>query len=156
MNPPRKQFDEDFWVKATSVVVAIMVWVVTPRDSSESIWGRGRWNPFQAVIKTESRTFEDLPITVLTGATDPRGFLVFPSVATIEITGEQEAVRKLLPEEIEIYVNLTDVVEANGLRKQLRVRVPGGLQWVRLDPTSVEVRISTQPPESESAVVTKP
>lgn len=156
MTPRKQQFNEDFWVKACSVLIAIMIWVVTPRDSSESIWGRARWNPLQGVVKTEIRAFPDLPITVLTGASDPRGFLVYPASATVEISGDPDAVHKLLPEEIEVYVNLTDVVEANGLRKQLRARVPSSLQVVRLEPSSVEVRISTQPPESESAVVTKP
>ncbi len=156
MSQSRFPVPDDFLMKLISVVLAIIIWVVTPTDSRDTEPGRNRWNPLQTVNKEQTRTFTDLPITVLTAAEDARGFVVHPSTVTVTVKSATEDMRQMSADEIEVYVNLTDVVEAEGLRKQIRVRLPASVQIEKLDPPAVEVKIVRQLPEGAGAQIKQP
>lgn len=134
------QFGEDFWVKLVSLALAVMIWsAVAARGPADDRNGAGL---FSTVINRESKTLTAVPITVLTAAEDSRGYLVTPAVVNVTISGETDAVRGVLIDEVEAYVNLTDLVDASGLRKQIRVRIPGGIRLEKMDPPTVEVTIN--------------
>jgi hypothetical protein len=142
---------DDFWIKAVSLFLGIMIWAavkptIRPGETRGEDEGRGLFSALvSTVAKKQTRSLSNLPITVRTRADDSRGFVVVPEHVTLTVRGDEEAVNGLRPEDIEIVVNLTDVVEAVNLRKTVQVRVPPAVVVDAVHPRDVEVRILAQP-----------
>ncbi|HSH96288.1 MAG TPA: CdaR family protein [Roseimicrobium sp.] len=133
--PFRKYVVNNFWTKLFSFVSALLIWA-TIRFAA--IPGDGRLKDFSSAGQ-ESREFTKLPITMLTSAEDPRGYAVQPSLVNVTVSGDAKVLRALNAGEIDAFVNLTDVAEARGLRKRIRVNTPAGVTVTRIDPPDVTI-----------------
>ena len=125
--------------KLASLLIAIAIWA-SVHSTIDSGPGSGD-NPLAG---EEARTFV-LPITVMTTATDSRGFFVRPNTVSVTLRGTTRALNDLQDSDIQAFVDLVDVREARELRKRILVRVPPGLTTLRYSPTEVTVERAAQP-----------
>lgn len=125
--------------KLLSLLLATLVWF-TVRTGSHS-----GFRPSD--LATRQVKLDNLPITVLTTASDTTGFMVTPRAISVEVRGDPATVDRLQPGDIAVYVNLVDVAEARSLRKRVQVHVPPELKLVRIDPEFVEVERDTGQPK---------
>jgi YbbR domain-containing protein len=106
------------WQKGFSLLFAILIWF-TVRQSVENNGG----DP--VVPEAYSRTFEHLPIRVLTLATDLEQSRVTPGEVTVVLRGRPEVLNRLRPQDVEVYVNLTEAPPSPSDRRPVHVNAPG-------------------------------
>lgn len=106
------------WQKAFSLLFAVLIWF-TVRQSVENNGG----DP--VVPEAYSRTFEHLPIRVLTLASDLEQSRVTPGEVTVVLRGRPEVLNRLRPQDVEVYVNLTDTPPSSPDRRPVHVNAPG-------------------------------
>ncbi|HEY9173271.1 MAG TPA: CdaR family protein [Verrucomicrobiae bacterium] len=129
----RNLFLHDLGLKLFALGLALLIWATVQFAIRKEIIGIGPSGP-QAM-----RTFEDLPVMVLSGAADVRAFRVAPACVAVTVRGEREILRQLTEKEMRATVDLTDIAEARDLRKHVDVATPPGITLVRVAPPDVEV-----------------
>ena len=123
----------DLGLKLFALGLALLIWATVQFAIRKEIIGIGPSGP-QAM-----RTFEDLPVMVLSGAADVRAFRVAPACVAVTVRGEREILRQLTEKEMRATVDLTDIAAARDLRKHVDVATPPGITLVRVVPPDVEV-----------------
>ena len=123
----RRIFLEDFWLKLFAVAVA--VWIYATVRLAES--------------QAESRTFNDLPVLVLSPPGAAGLITVLPERVTVEVRGESSVLRRLDPLEIHPVVDLTAPGALLQRHHRLVISVPPGVTASDVDPDSV--LIETEP-----------
>lgn len=106
------------WQKVFSLLFAILIWF-NVRQSVENNGG----DP--VVPEAYSRTFEHLPIRVLTLASDLEQVRVTPGEVTVVLRGRPELLNRLRPQDVEVYVNLTEEPPPPSDRRPVHVNAPG-------------------------------
>lgn len=129
----RNLFLHDLGLKLFALGLALLIWATVQFAIRKEIIGIGPSGP-QAM-----RTFEDLPVMVLSGAADVRAFRVAPACVAVTVRGEREILRQLTEKEMRATVDLTDIAAARDLRKHVDVATPPGITLVRVVPPDVEV-----------------
>jgi YbbR domain-containing protein len=124
------------WQKIFSLFFAILIWA-TVRQGVE----RGGGAP--VVPDAYSRTFEHLPIRVLTLASELNQYRVTPAEVTVVLRGRPDLLNRLRPQDVEVYVNLTEAAGANSHHRTVHVNAPG-TQLGSVSPE--EVLIERSPP----------
>lgn len=137
----RALLSRDLGWKLLSLVLATVVWFTVRTLSRDAL------SPAKALENWATRTFEDVPVLVVSAAADVREFRVHPPVAQITVSARPEVLRALEPRDIHVMVDLTGIEAARDLRKRLDVSVPAGVTVVRVVPTEVRVLV---PPGSGS------
>src|SRR6185436_17395208 len=79
------------------------------------------------------KTIPQHPITVMKSADDTRSFRVSPTQVEVTVRGRAERVQSLVPGEIEVFINLTDVYDTEGLIKAVQVFAPPGVTVMKVD-----------------------
>jgi hypothetical protein len=120
------------------VALAIVIWLIVQTIRNEA--GTGV-NPLGAMM---TRTFNDLPVLVVSAAATVREFEVKPKVVQVTVSGGPEAVAALQESEIHVIVDLTDIEPAENLKKRIDVSVPMGVTVVRVIPADADVVVPTQ------------
>jgi len=72
-------------------------------------------------------------------ALDSHGYSVTPSEVEVIIRGPANILNSLTEKDIEVYINLTDVVDVVRLRKKVLIFVPEGVTVVNVNPPFVTV-----------------
>ena len=85
------------------------------------------------------KTIPQHPITVMKSADDTRSFRVSPTQVEVTVRGRAERVQSLVPGEIEVFINLTDVYDTEGLIKAVQVFAPPGVTVMKVDPDRVRI-----------------
>ena len=129
------------WQKIFSLFFAILIWA-TIRQSVE----RGGGAP--VVPDGYSRTFEHLPIRVLTPANEGEKFRITPSEVTIVLRGRPDLLNRLRPQDVDVYVSLPESPSTNSVRAVVRVNTPGG-QLGSVSPEEVLIE-RLLPPDNRS------
>ncbi len=106
------------WQKIFSLFFAILIWA-NVRQGVE----RGGGAP--VVPDAYSRTFEHLPIRVLTLASELDQFRVTPAEVTVVLRGRPDLLNRLRPQDVEVYVNLTDPAATQSTQVAVHVNAPG-------------------------------
>jgi hypothetical protein len=114
--------------KLVSIILAILVWFTLQSGIQRQL------------RPTDLRTFSKLEITVMTTAGDERIFRVEPSRVSVSVSGDSTVVRSLRRTDVQVFVNLTESVEAKVLRKRIQVYVPPGVNVAEIDPPEVSVQ----------------
>ncbi|MGC8743638.1 MAG: CdaR family protein [Verrucomicrobiia bacterium] len=86
-----------------------------------------------------TKTFHNHPITVMKAALDSHGYRVNPSEVEVILRGPANILNSLTEKDIEVYINLTDVVDVVRLRKKVLIFVPEGVTVVNVNPPFVTV-----------------
>ncbi|MHB8520400.1 MAG: CdaR family protein [Limisphaerales bacterium] len=121
-------------MKLVSLVLAALIWF-TIRSGIE---------PSNLV----TRQFQHIPITVMTMAADARAFKVDPNDVEVTVSGELNRLQTLGPQDIVVFVNLTDIQRTRGLVKKIEVHIPTGLSLVQVYPATVRVEPAAPAPNA--------
>ncbi|NBV21127.1 MAG: hypothetical protein EBS05_04290 [Proteobacteria bacterium] len=107
---------QNFWLKFFSFVLATMIWFAISGTP----------------LGTMTRKIERVPITVMKSANDPRAFHVEPSHVDVTVRGPIAEVQALTAKQLEVFINLSDVHDTAGLKKQILVHTPAGIAVVQV------------------------
>jgi YbbR domain-containing protein len=130
---------QNFWLKLFSLVLATMIWF--------AIFGaQNNLRVDRPVLGTVTRKLEQVPITVMKSAADLRAFKVEPNVVEITISGPLAKVQALTPQQVEVFINLTDMSDTVGPTKKILVHLPADIALLGVVPT--EARIAPVAPLS--------
>jgi YbbR domain-containing protein len=129
----RDLLTKDLGWKLFSVALAIAIWLIVQTIRNEV--GTGV-NPLGAMM---TRTFNDLPVLVVSAAANVREFKVKPDAVQVTVSGRPEVVAALQEREIHVTVDLTDIESAQSLRKRIDVAVPMGVTLVRVIPADADI-----------------
>lgn len=128
-----KWFTHNLGWKLVSVALAGVVWVAANYVLEHGALGRES-------IGASRITLNNLPITVMTGANEPRHFVVQPPKVRAALRGDRELLAALKPSDVSVFVNLTGITEAREFRKEIEVHTPPGVALLWVIPTEVSVR----------------
>lgn len=119
--------------KVVSVMLATTVWLLVHYNSTE------------IERPQEIRTFDSVPIVVLTPANDPYVFLVEPPSVRVSVRGPEAAVKALRASDVKVFVDLIGVSQLV-VRRDVEVRLPEGIFLASLYPNEVKIeRLSSDP-----------
>ena len=118
----------NFAWKLVSLVLAVLVWFTLQSGVQRQL------------RPSDLRTFSRLEITVMTTAGDERSFRVEPSTVAVTVNGDTCSMRNLRASDVQVFVNLTEILDAKVLRKKIQVYVPPGINVVEIDPPEVSVQ----------------
>jgi YbbR domain-containing protein len=128
----RDFFAKDIVWKLISLFLAVTIYFTVQEVR------KGRL-PDDAFGQWETKTFTDVPVIIMSAAADRREFKVFPDQVNVTIRARPEVMSSVVPREIEVHVDLTDVESARNLRQRVVVSLPTGVTLVRSSPNEVSV-----------------
>ena len=117
------------WQKLFSLLLATLVWATVRQYASRG----GLQVPGP---DAPTRLFANLPVRILTLATSLNTYQVDPGQITVVVRGRASTLSRLRAEDIEVYVNLTDLSETEPVRRPVHVNV-AGVQVVLIAPEEV-------------------
>jgi hypothetical protein len=129
----RDYIQNNYWWKLLSLLLATLTWFTISTGLQQTKTMQ------QSSVSGIVRPFPSLPITIMTTASDTRGFKVIPDHVFVKVIGKEETLATLQPNEIVVFVDLTANQSANRLRKAVQVRVPDGMFVARVVPDKVDV-----------------
>jgi YbbR domain-containing protein len=136
-------FIRDWPLKLFSLALATLTWLAV------SISGRENTVKVPGMPNLAERTYYDLPVLVVATAADVHDFRVKPSEVDVTVQGEKAVLDNLQGRQIRVLVDLTTLVQTNGMKRRIEVITPPGVTHVRIEPDEVEI-IPPAPPESSS------
>lgn len=131
--PARQLLLSDLWAKIFSLVLAVMIWSVV-----NTLQQGGRIQR-PTVVPPVERSFQHLSITVMKSADDDRGYRVAPSRVDVTLRGPPELLEPLFPRDVQVFIDLTGVVQADKLVKRVQIHHSPGLTVTRISPPEVRV-----------------
>jgi YbbR domain-containing protein len=90
-------------------------------------------------------TFGNLPVLVVSAASDVRDFRVGPGTVAVKVVGSREVMADLQANQIRAMVDLTDIQSARDLRRRVDVSMPPGVTLMSVDPPKVGVIVPPPP-----------
>ena len=133
--PLRDLMTKDLSWKIFSIVLATAIWLTVHALSANA---SKRINPLDGMM---TRTFEAVPVLVVSAAADVREFKVNPRFVQVVVSGKPEIVNTLETKQIHVLVDLTGVVEAVDLKKRVDVSMPAGVTFVSALPGEVDIAV---------------
>lgn len=129
----------NFWWKLLSLLLAALTWLTirTALEREQAL----RQSP---LVSRYERSFMDVPVTLVTAATNASRFRIEPATTTVDVSGPADQLQKLQKGDIHAYIDLSDVGDEKQLRRSIKAQVPGELKVDKIEPASTTVeRIST-------------
>lgn len=138
MNFLRNLVSRDVWLKLFSLGLAVLTWKIVSLAIAKQV------SPTAVLpIENQERTFQHIPVLVMSTAADPRIFRVDPSSIEVTVRGQSAVVTGLRDLDIRAMVDLRDIESAQNLRKRIELLTPPGITSTRPQPE--EVQVSTVP-----------
>jgi YbbR domain-containing protein len=137
----RDWITNDFGWKLFSLFLAVAIWLTVHKIYEEP-------KPASGLAGGYPVTFGNLPVLVVSAASDVRNFRVAPATVTVKVNGPSDVMADLQASQIHAVVDLTDVQSARDLRRHVDVSTPPGVTLVSVDPPKVGV-IVPPPPEKK-------
>lgn len=128
----------DFWLKLFSLALAVLIWL--------TVWfaRSGGGQEFFASRTVPEKTFDNIPVLVMSTAADVRSFKVSPSQVAVIVRGEGKLLQDLGARDIRALVDLTGIEGARSLHKQIEVTTPRGVTVVQAIPDEVDVIVPSR------------
>jgi YbbR domain-containing protein len=125
---------KDFGWKLFSLFLAVSVWLTVHKIRDE---------PELSVVAGggDTLTYGNLPVLVVSAASDVRDFRVIPATVAVKVSGASEAIAVLQANQIHAVVDLTDIAAAHNLKRRVEVSTPPGITLVSVEPPEVGVII---------------
>jgi YbbR domain-containing protein len=123
----------DFWLKLLSLALAILIWL-TVSFTKEGMSVKGIGSNSQSTL-----TFFNVPVLVMSEASDVHDFKVNPSSVDVTVRGDAKALESLQIHQIRALVDLTGVEMVRGLKKKIEITTPPGFTYVSIAPEEVDV-----------------
>lgn len=128
----RDAITQNFWLKLISLLLATMIWFAISGVQMNTRADR-------TLLGHSERKLKGVPITVMKSAADLRAFQMEPSTVDLTLSGPTSQVQALTPQQVEVFINLTDVHDTPGLSKKIQVRTPGGIEVVQVSHSEARV-----------------
>ena len=129
---------KDLGWKLFSLFLAVAIWLTVHKIYEEP-------KPATGTATGDTVTFGNLPVLVVSAASDVRDFRVAPSTVAVKVSGSSEVMADLQASQIHAVVDLTDVQSARELRRRVDVSMPPGVTLVSIDPPKVGVIVPPPP-----------
>ena len=130
----RNLFFKDFWLKLFSLGLAILTWFTV------SFAIRNEVSPIGSLtLTTQQMTFFNVPVVVMSAASDVHNFRVDPKEVTVTVQGEPRVLEKIGSKSIRAMIDLTGTDAAGDVSKRIEVSTPAGVTHVRVIPQEVKV-----------------
>ena len=129
----REIVTRDLGWKIFSVVLATAIWLTVHVLSADA---PKRVNPLNGMM---TRTFENVPVLVVSAAAAVREFKVNPRFVQVIVSGKPDAVNALETKQLHVLVDLTGVEAAVDLKKRVDVSTPPGITFVSAVPAEVDI-----------------
>ena len=114
--------------KAIALVSATLVWMTLKSGTPSRIRPSG------------SRTFRQLPVSIMTGVGDSRILRVDPVAVDVQVSGAPEVLPRVRPRDIRVFVDLTPFPETRPSRLRVEVHTPSGVTLEKVTPAEVSGR----------------
>ena len=126
---------QDFWLKLFSLALAVLIWLTV------SFAIRKEVSPATVLASshTEERTYYNIPVKVVSTASDVRSFKVNPTEVQVSVRGESRLLEGLQTDDIRAIVDLTGIESARALSKRIDVTTPAGITFLQVVPNEVDV-----------------
>ena len=128
----------DLGWKLFSLFLAVAIWLTVHKIYGEPGAASG-------LVGGNTVTFGNLPVLVVSAASDVRDFRVAPATVAVKVSGAPEVMADLQANQIHAVVDLTDVQSARDLRRRVDVSTPPGVTLVSVDPPKVGVIVPPPP-----------
>lgn len=106
------------WQKGFSLLFALLIWFTVRQGVERDSIALGDPDGY-------SRTFEHLPIRLLTQASEVNRFRVIPAEVTVVLTGTPDILNRLRPQDVQVYVNIADDSDDSPRHRAVQVNAPG-------------------------------
>ncbi len=127
---------KDFWWKLFSVFLAVVLWLTVYKIREEPV--------VAVAVAGNPVTYDNLPVLVVSTASDVRDFRVLPGTVVVKVSGAPEVMAVLQANQIHPVVDLTDIVAGHNFKRRVEVSTPPGVTLVNVEPA--EVRVIFPPP----------
>lgn len=135
---------QDFWLKLFSLGLAILTWFTV------SFAIRNEVSPIGTLtLTTQQMTFFNVPVVVMSAASDVHDFRVDPKEVTVTVQAEPRVLEKLESKSIRALIDLTGTDAAGDVRKRIEVSTPAGVTHVRVVPQEVRVIFPSSTPSPQ-------
>jgi YbbR domain-containing protein len=128
----------DLGWKLFSLFLAVAIWLTVHKIYEEPGAASG-------LVGGNTVTFGNLPVLVVSAASDVRDFRVAPATVAVKVSGPPEIMADLQANQIHAVVDLTDVQSARDLRRRVDVSTPPRVTLVSVDPPKVGVIVPPPP-----------
>jgi YbbR domain-containing protein len=133
----RHIFLDDFWLKLFSMALAILIWLLVTFASQK-----------EGNIK--ERVFTSVPVKLMSGSIDTRGFSASPGHIEVTVKGNAKTIDNMEAGDIHARVELNGV-EAAHASKPVEVAAPAGVTLLHTAPLEVEInRLSNAAKENKA------
>jgi YbbR domain-containing protein len=129
---------KDFGWKLFSLFLAVAIWLTVHKIYEEP---GAAFGPAAG----DTVTFGNLPVRVVSAASDVRDFRAAPLTVKVTVSGPAEDMAKLQADQVHAVVNLTDIVPERDLHLPVEVFAPPGVTLVSVDPPKVGVIVPPPP-----------
>lgn len=136
----REILTSDFVWKLFSVVLAVVIWLTVQTSRTERSVD---WRPLPGM---NTRTFESLPIRLVSAGADVRDFKVNPKIVEVIVGGRSDVLNALQEKDVRVTVDLSHADLAVDQRRRVSVSLPPGLAVIEISPAEVDVLL---PPKLE-------
>jgi YbbR-like protein len=133
----RNLVTKDFWLKAFSLALAILIWLTV----RFSISGETTTSPWLALLgRAPDENIVSVPVHLPSGGLQT--FSVDPPEVQVTLRGDPKLLKNLRKLDIRAQVDLTGIESANGLLRPVEIILPQGIAYTHIAPDEVEVRVS--------------
>ena len=91
-------------------------------------------------------TFRNVPVLVVSAASDVRNFKVTPASVIVQVSVPPEIIADLQANQIHAVVDLTDIQSVGNLERRVDVSTPPRVTLISVDPPRVDIKV---PPANE-------
>jgi YbbR domain-containing protein len=130
--PVREFILNNFWLKLFSLVLAVMIWLAIRGNIRTQL--AGGQNPFRLPANDQFAR----PIMLMTSGDDHQAYVVDPLAVNVKVTGDSDALNKLNPNDIQVFVRLNNVMVAHGAFP-VEVKLPRNITLQTVWPSHVHV-----------------
>ena len=128
----------DLGWKLFSLFLAVAIWLTVHKIYEEPGAASG-------LVGGNTVTFGNLPVLVVSAASDVRDFRVAPLTVKVTVSGSAEDMARLQADQVHAVVNLTDIGPERDLHLPVEVSAPPGVTLVSVDPPKVGVIVPPTP-----------
>src|SRR5207302_1488320 len=134
----RNVFFQDLWLKLFSLTLAVLTWL--------TVWFaiQKETSPAVVLANTKEREFLNLPVIVLSSASDVHDFRVDPKEVHVIVQGDAQTLSRVKSTDIRPIVDVTGIPPIGDVHRRIEVSTPPGVSHVRVMPEDVLVIFPTR------------
>jgi len=128
---------KDLAWKVFSLALALVIWLTVHRIYEES-------QTPTVPLAASTVTFEELPVLIVSTASDVHDFRVLPGTVSVTVSGPPDTMAALAANQVRPMVDLTEVGDVKDLSRRVDVSTPAGVTLISVTPPKVGVILPPQ------------